>query len=1590
MARPAPNPRGRLSSLCEEGPQWNLGDSGDMCTGQTGLKGMKSPRNKAAQAFRRRTSTAPVAKTDHRKSLINTVMRHGRTNAANSDSEGSPSSDVLTDPGSADGKHKERDNSVLDLSLSLQKYLPTAVLAHLRQCSVIDYHVWHTYGAAIFFDLSGFTQATEELSRSEDGAEQISAILNTCFMEILPIIRDMRGDVVSFSGDAVLAVWLCKPSTMQRSTALALQCCVRLLDSFRQYCVSSGSVELRPHIGLGCGPCTAAIVGAGHTWRYIVVGQAVKNAAFCSTLAQPGQLTMCQNTYRLCIARCRVTKLRAELSTEADPCTVYRFDETLEDTATTSSGAPTPESLSPEASLMEEEIPPGKLELAKQFLFRLMWRSPADCVGQLRTVSTLFVQLYPRDVAPDEVDTIQRAFRTLLQALKHFHGVCNKCVLDDKGLVALCIFGLPHHTRDNDATRSVMFAFHLRTKLRKVVGTSRIGVSRSVAFCGNVGAPWRMEYTVLGQGVNLAARLMTHGRYTRGEEDSVILCDRETFLCASQAPGSQIVFRGPIHAQVKGYANRVEVYEPTSVQLIKAEASPMMGPVSSMSSVPNAVEAFAPLDLMPTVSQGTTAGLGAGTPSLHHLSLISQLPGSSVMYPVACLSPRASGQLAACVADVVLSPADVANIQAFLHCTAQGIPGRDANPDATPRVLVISGDTGTGKSTVLKMVTRLADDLSVAWMMFSVPESDAGAMPYSGVRPIFEKFFETGEDGGAAASPDASQPGVAHLLAGLPAKLLAQMPLLLDVYPDLESCLAAHLDLSADRRYRLLSGEELLGVNEQVEDLLVPLAGAFFRHSAFIVCIDNAQHLDAQSVQLLARLLAAVPYAGLALAGKEYQMSPDDSYCCAASTASDAPWALLAQLRPTFIHLDGLGLEQTTQLCGRLLGARTVDAGLAGQVHTLSGGHPRFIQDIVMAWREQRAIAVAEGHATLQEGGRTLALPRAILDFVTSTIDRLPRDLTSYLKLASVIGETFRISTLLKCSGDAVEDAYLAISSLERHNFIVEAPREDLTMDIPLIKEPSRTSPRSPQLHETHLRSCSSDEGDDLVGPLQGFVFGRQLSPRPSADFEAKAYRFKMHSSRDVIYGMLLFCERKDMHRTVAQALLQEGETDHALVAHHCIKCEDFALANQYLEMHLEEALTAGRWTKCQEALHTIAGIPEQDSPRSSRSPLPLPSQRLGQFELLSQECCLQLGLPAICIPPLYRAEEELEVNVWEGLHGVQRRLLWHTMRHLVLRLGSWLGRQPAPAPACEPLRLTPVGSSLGTHSVTARDSRMCSPAVTRRKQSVQLSPRRSPAPPYRSRQVSSSSSASSRMSLAGHRQSLSNRPRRTSSARRLSEQVDRATPLRRLAHRSSSARALTPGRHMSPPRAEERNHHRLSVCSGGEPSSVDSRPSVSVRVCQGLLQMESLPPQDAPPLDLVEGNSPSHSPVRPSLRGPQDRLARTLALLCRDYHNSDDRGAALLLAVMALNAVRDCRGCGTRSHVFGAALLVFDAVGWGYFARGCLRQLTLAGVHTAACQSARHSSVLIHCLTHRDMDLLRSLLPQALEAARGTPNTIG
>lgn len=50
-----------------------------------------------------------------------------------------------------------------------------------------------------------------------------------------------------------------------------------------------------------------------------------------------------------------------------------------------------------------------------------------------------------RCLSPSEVSELHQVFHVLFSELARFDGVCNKVVVDDKGLVVLCIFGLPYH-----------------------------------------------------------------------------------------------------------------------------------------------------------------------------------------------------------------------------------------------------------------------------------------------------------------------------------------------------------------------------------------------------------------------------------------------------------------------------------------------------------------------------------------------------------------------------------------------------------------------------------------------------------------------------------------------------------------------------------------------------------------------------------------------------------------------------------------------------------------------------------------------------------------------------------------------------------------------------------------------------------------------------------------------------------------------------------------------------------------------------------------------------------------------------------------
>ncbi|MFE3543608.1 adenylate/guanylate cyclase domain-containing protein [Nocardia sp. NPDC059177] len=132
-----------------------------------------------------------------------------------------------------------------------------------------------------------------------------------------------------------------------------------------------------------------------------------------------------------------------------------------------------------------------------------------DLTGDVRIVSALFVDVtgsvqLSAEMAPEAfVHKLNRLLATVVAATEDNGGLVNKFAGD----AALCIFGAPSTLEDN-ATPALRAARRIRDE---VVATGEldvgIGVARGQVFAGDVGSDTRLEFTVIGDAVNEAARL---------------------------------------------------------------------------------------------------------------------------------------------------------------------------------------------------------------------------------------------------------------------------------------------------------------------------------------------------------------------------------------------------------------------------------------------------------------------------------------------------------------------------------------------------------------------------------------------------------------------------------------------------------------------------------------------------------------------------------------------------------------------------------------------------------------------------------------------------------------------------------------------------------------------------------------------------------------------------------------------------------------------------------------------------------------------------------------------------------------------------
>ncbi|NNH69910.1 HAMP domain-containing protein [Nocardia uniformis] len=138
----------------------------------------------------------------------------------------------------------------------------------------------------------------------------------------------------------------------------------------------------------------------------------------------------------------------------------------------------------------------------------------AALTGDMRVVTALFVDVtgsvaLSTELAPGEfVAKLNRLLSIVVAATEDNHGLVNKF----EGDAALCIFGAPIALSDN-ATPALRAARRIRDAVAAGgeldVG---IGLARGLVFAGDIGADTRLEFTVIGDAVNEAARLTTEAK----------------------------------------------------------------------------------------------------------------------------------------------------------------------------------------------------------------------------------------------------------------------------------------------------------------------------------------------------------------------------------------------------------------------------------------------------------------------------------------------------------------------------------------------------------------------------------------------------------------------------------------------------------------------------------------------------------------------------------------------------------------------------------------------------------------------------------------------------------------------------------------------------------------------------------------------------------------------------------------------------------------------------------------------------------------------------------------------------------------------
>jgi class 3 adenylate cyclase/tetratricopeptide (TPR) repeat protein len=420
---------------------------------------------------------------------------------------------------------------------SLSVYVPDLLLERLAGGHPASQDEAQPMLAAAFFaDLAGFTAMADRLAeQGSQGPEQLTEVLDHVFGTLIDRVLMHGGDVVRFAGDAILVLWrAAEPGELPGAVARAAACALEALATPLAHPYLPG-VSLRLRIGINAGPLRMVRVGGLlDRWEFVVTGQALRGMGLAAERAEPGQALVASEAWEL---------LRGRVQGQAVAPGSYLL-EALQVPAQVAASA----GRARFDGLAERQLRPFIPGAVRHRFDAGM----ATFLAELRPLSVIFVNLpVGEGRAPPDRAQLQQLVHLAQRELYRYEGAVDKLLMDDKGCTLLASFGLPPLAHEDDAERALRAALGIHAHLKVRGVAHRIGVATGRVYAGAYGHPQRREYSILGDTVNLAARLMQQAH-------DQVLCDEAT----RRAAGARIELEALEPARVKGKREPVARYRP--------------------------------------------------------------------------------------------------------------------------------------------------------------------------------------------------------------------------------------------------------------------------------------------------------------------------------------------------------------------------------------------------------------------------------------------------------------------------------------------------------------------------------------------------------------------------------------------------------------------------------------------------------------------------------------------------------------------------------------------------------------------------------------------------------------------------------------------------------------------------------------------------------------------------------------------------------------------------------------------------------------------------------------------------------------------